>query len=269
VLVGAGDISYCGSEHDVATTKLLGKIEGTVFTLGDNAYPDGTAAEYDHCYGPTWGKYKTRTKPSVGNHDYNTAGASGYFAYFGAKAGDPKEGYYSYDLGRWHIVALNSNCGFIPVAGCGGDSAKGSAQLEWLKRDLTNNSARCTLAYFHHPRFTSGNYLPGLEQVTAFWRVLYNANADVILSAHDHNYQRFAPQDPNGTADPNRGIRQFVVGTGGAGLYAIKHPIKNTEVYSDETHGVLKLTLRQSGYSWRFVPVEGQEFTDSGSARCH
>jgi hypothetical protein len=263
IVVAAGDIAMCYNTGDEATAKLLGNIGGTVLTLGDNVYEDGTLQEFADCYGPSWGRYKDRTKPSPGNHDYHTEGAEGYFGYFGEAAGEPGKGYYSYNLGAWHLVALNSNCEF--VGGCG----TGSAQVRWLKNDLTYNRQKCTLAYFHHPLFTSGKYRPGIPEVKSLWEALYAAGADVVLNGHDHNYQRFAPQDPEGQADPERGIREFVVGTGGKSHYAISLPIANTQVYNDHTYGVLKLTLRPKSYDWRFIPVEGAQFTDSGSARCH
>ena len=214
-------------------------------------------------HNPYWGQFKARTRPSPGNHEYETAGASGYFDYFGAAAGDPDKGYYSYDLGSWHLVALNSNCEEIRCD-------PGSPQGRWLEEDLAaNDEVACTLAYFHHPLFTSGEYRPGIKRVEHLWEILYDAGVDVVLNGHDHNYQRFAPQDPQGRADPEAGIRQFVVGTGGRGLYQIPHPIANAEVYDDNTHGVLELTLHPKRYDWEFVPVEGETFSDSGVALCH
>jgi hypothetical protein len=268
VIVAAGDIADCGEEGDEQTARLVEGIEGgTVLALGDNAYEDGTAEEFKECYGPTWGQFKERTKPTPGNHDYETEGASAYFEYFGDAAGDPEEGYYSYDLGSWHIVALNSNCGEGEVR-CG----PGSAQRKWLEEDLAANSdeGRCTLAYMHHPRFSSGEEHGSTPKLEPLWEALYEAGADVVLSGHEHNYERFAPQDPYGKADPQRGIRQFVVGTGGRSHYPILDLLANSEVHNDETYGVLKLTLHPKSYEWRFVSVEGaQGFTDSGSARCH
>ena len=264
VVVAAGDIAICyGSRGDEATSRLLSDIGGTVLTLGDNAYEDGTPEEFADCYDPTWGRYKDRTRPSPGNHDYHSEGAEGYFGYFGEAAGEPGKGYYSYDLGAWHIVALNSNCEY--VGGCGA----GSAQVRWLTNDLRRNRTVCTLAYFHHPLFSSGEQHGGTPEVKPLWETLYEAGADVVLSAHEHNCERFAPQDADGGADPERGIREFVVGTGGKSHYEIVDPIANSEIHNDDTYGVLKLTLRPKGYDWRFVPVEGARFTDSGSARCH
>jgi hypothetical protein len=264
VIVAAGDIADCASEGDEATARLVGGIEGTVLTLGDNAYEDGTAHDFEECYEPTWGQFEARTRPSPGNHEYRTEGASAYFDYFGDAAGDPDEGYYSYDVGAWHIVALNSNCS--EVLRCG----PGSPQGRWLEEDLAANyEEACTLAYFHHPLFTSGEYRPGIERMKRLWEILYAAGVDVVLNGHDHNYQRFAPQDPEGRVDPEDGIRQFVVGTGGGSLYEIPDPIANTEVYNDDTYGVLELTLHPKRYEWEFVPVEGESFTDSGAAQCH
>jgi hypothetical protein len=263
VVIAAGDIADCATEDDEATAGLVGGIEGTILTLGDHAYESGTSADFAECYDPYWGRFKARTRPSPGNHEYETAGASGYFDYFGAAAGDPDKGYYSYDLGSWHLVALNSNCEEIRCD-------PGSPQGRWLEEDLAaNDEVACTLAYFHHPLFTSGEYRPGIKRVEHLWEILYDAGVDVVLNGHDHNYQRFAPQDPQGRADPEAGIRQFVVGTGGRGLYQIPHPIANAEVYDDNTHGVLELTLHPKRYDWEFVPVEGETFSDSGVARCH
>jgi hypothetical protein len=263
VIVAAGDIGTCSGTADEATARLAGGIDASaVLTLGDEACPEGTAQEFDKCYKPTWGRFENRTRPVPGNHEYNTEGAEGYFGYFGKAAGKPGEGYYSYDLGEWHMVALNSNCEEV---GCGASSP----QVRWLKADLAKNARACILAYFHYPLFSSGRYRPGVREVKPLWEALYAAGADVVLNGHDHNYQRFASQDPEGNADPERGIREFVVGTGGRSLYPILAPIANSEVYNDQTYGVLKLTLHPKGYEWRFLPVEGETFTDSGSARCH
>src|SRR5688572_15383634 len=258
VFVGAGDISNCGSNNnDEATAKLLDGITGTIFTLGDNAYPDGTAAQFADCYAPTWGRHKNRTRPSPGNHEYHTAGASGYYEYFGASAGDPGKGYYSYNLGAWHIISLNSEV----------DYAASSAQVQWLRADLAANSAVCTLAYWHRPRFSSGTH-GNSSRAQAFWNALYEYGADVVLNGHDHTYERFAPQNPNGQADPNRGIREFIVGTGGAGLYPFPSIQPNSEIRNNTAFGVLKLTLHATSYDWQFVPVAGQTFTDSGIGNC-
>jgi len=262
VLVGAGDIASCKSDGDEATAKLLDAIPGTVFTTGDNAYYSGTDEEFAYSYTPTWGRHKDRTMPAPGNHDYQTTGAVGYFNYFGAAAGDPTKGYYSYDLGAWHIVVINSNCS--RVGGCG----SGSAQEQWLRLDLAAHPAPCTLAYWHHPLFSSGQH-GNNPSVQALYQALYDYGADAVLNSHDHLYERFAPQDPSGNLDTARGIREFLVGTGGAGHYnwGIMQP--NSEVRNNTTFGVMKLTLHPTSYDWEFVPEAGETFTDSGSDSCH
>ncbi len=259
VLVGTGDIASCGSNGDEATAALLDRIPGTVFTAGDNAYDDGTAVEFARCYEPSWGRHKARTRPAPGNHDYETAGAAGYFGYYGLNAGPPGRGYYSYDLGDWHIVSLNSNISMNA----------GSQQEVWLRADLATSSKQCTLAYWHHPRFSSGVMYGNHPSTQPLWQALYEAGAEVIISGHEHNYERFAPQTPRGAADPAKGIRQFVVGTGGESLYDDQHtPEPNSEVFEGTTYGVLKLTLGPDAYSWEFVPIAGKSFRDSGSGSC-
>ncbi|MDQ3496251.1 MAG: metallophosphoesterase [Actinomycetota bacterium] len=261
VLVGAGDIASCRSTGDEATAGLLAGIEGTVATFGDNAYPRGTDADFARCYDPSWGQFKARTLPSPGNHE--AAGASGYLDYFGTAAGEPNKGYYSYDLGSWHVVSLNSNCLSV-VGGC----APGSPQEQWLKADLAANSNACTLAYWHHPRFSSG--IHGDQSfVDPFWNDLYQAGADVVLNGHDHDYERFAPLNPSGQPDPAQGIREFIVGTGGAELKAF-HRIKPTsEAQVAGKNGVLKMTLHPEGYDWQFVTAPNAGIADTGSASCH
>ena len=262
VLVGAGDIAGCDTTGDEQTAQLLDNIAGTVFTLGDNAYNSGTAAQFKNYYNPTWGRHKARTKPGVGNHEYLTSGASDYFGYFGSAAGDSKKGYYSYDRGAWHIIVLNSNCS--QVGGC----AAGSAQEKWLRADLANHPNRCTLAYFHAPLYSSGQH-GNSTYVRPFWKALYQANADVVLSGHDHSYERFAPQDPYGAFDSARGMREFVVGTGGKSHYPFGSIKPNSQVRNANTYGVLKLTLHAGSYDWKFVPQAGKTFTDSGTTGCH
>jgi len=264
VLVGAGDIASCSSSGDEATANLLDGISGTVFTLGDNAYDSGTATEYTNCYGPSWGRHRARTKPSPGNHEYNTTNATGYYGYFGSAAGDPTKGYYSYELGNWHIVVLNSNLS-CAVISC----AAGSTQEQWLRADLAANTKPCTLAYWHHPRFNSGADHGNDLDVAPFWDALYEFNADVILNGHEHVYERFAPQTPSAVADPVRGIRQFTVGTGGRSKYTFGTIQPNSEVRDATSYGVLKLTLHSNTYDWQFVPVAGSSFTDSGTGSCH
>jgi hypothetical protein len=261
VIVGAGDIADCTTTSDSATAALLDRIAGTVFTLGDNVYTSGTAAEFRDCYAPTWGRHRARTKPAAGNHDYKTAGATGYFGYFGANAGDPKKGYYSYDLGTWHIVVLNSNCG--AVGGCHATSPQGG----WLRANLAANLDKDVLAYFHHPRFSSGMH-GGSASMQAFWEILYAAGADVILNGHDHDYERFARQDPWARPDSAHGIRQFVVGTGGTYLRPRASTAANSQVFST-TYGVLRLTLRDGAYDWAFEPIAGSSFRDAGTTATH
>lgn len=258
VLVGSGDIAHCRSDGDEITADMLDNIPGTVFTTGDNVYRDGSPEEFANCYDPTWGRHKDRTYPSPGNHDYHTADAAGYFEYFGSRAGAPGRGYYSYDLGTWHIIVLNSN---LPVSG-------DSAQEAWLRADLAAHPVACTLAYWHHPRFSSGTVHGSSERIEPIWRALYDYGADVVLAGHEHNYERFAPQDPQGNADPARGIRQFVIGSGGRSHYEFGFPIANSEVRNSDTNGLLKLTLHDGHYSWEFIPEPGKSFTDSGTAPC-
>ena len=263
ILVGAGDIAGCKTSGDEATAALLDEIPGTVFTIGDNAYDNGTLAEFNDCYGPSWGRHKERTRPVPGNHEYNTTNANGHFRYFGAAGGDPDDGYYSYDLGSWHVVAINSNCS--EVGGCG----VGSRQEKWLRADLAASTRPCTVAYWHHPLFTSGADHPASSRMRPLFKVLYEHGAEVVVSGHNHNYERFAPQTPAGELDEDRGIRQFVVGTGGKSHYGFNAAKPNSEVRNATTFGVLELTLRQTGYDWRFVPEAGGTFTDSGSGDCH
>jgi calcineurin-like phosphoesterase family protein len=262
VLVGAGDISFCSNAGDSATAALLDRIPGTVFTTGDNVYMTGSEPEFNSCYHPTWGRHKARTRPALGNHEYYQTPAP-YFAYFGSAAGPPG-GYYSYDLGSWHIVVLNSTCPKI-AGGC----APGSPQERWLRADLAASTQPCTLAYWHHPRFTSSSAHGNTWSVDPFWRALYEHGAEVVINGHDHVYERFAPQTPAGQTDWSFGVRQFTAGTGGANHNPFGPPIANSQVRDSTTFGVLKVTLRPAGYDWQFVPVDGATFTDSGNGACH
>jgi hypothetical protein len=240
---------------------LVGAGYAAVLALGDLQYESGTIAAFAASYDLSWGRVKSITRPAPGNHDYGTARAAGYFDYFGAAAGDPGRGYYSYDLGDWHLVALNSNC--WAVNGCG----RGSPQERWLRADLAAHPARCTLAYWHHPRFSSGVHGSD-RRYTAFWQALVRARADVVLVGHDHDYERFAPQDASGRLDVAHGAREFVVGTGGRSLRGFRGSRPNSKARDATSMGILELTLGAGAYGWRFVPAVGF-FADSGSARCH
>ena len=265
ILVGAGDIASCFSSGDELTANVLDGISGTVFTLGDNAYDRGSSSEYADCYGPSWGRHKARTRPTPGNHEYGTSGASGYFNYFGSAAGTQGQGYYSYDLGAWHIIVLNSNTDCTTIS-CAADSPQG----QWLETDLRLNSKPCTLAYWHHPRFNSGAQHGNRTAVAPFWTLLYQYGADVVLNGHEHVYERFAPQRPDATPDAANGIRQFTVGTGGKEHYSFKSTLEpNSERRNATANGVLKLTLRSTSYNWEFVAAAGSSFTDTGTGNCH
>jgi hypothetical protein len=256
VLVGAGDIGVCDLPGAAATATLLDAIPGTVFTAGDNAYFSGTPDEFQRCYAPSWGRHRSRTRPTPGNHDYGTAGAAGYFAYFGPNAGDPGLGYYSFNAGSWHIVSLNSN---IPAG-------EGSAQYQWLAADLAETPSRCLAAVWHHPLYSSAEN-GSQPMMRAIWTLLQQAGAEFVVSGHDHVYERFAPQDASGQRVAT-GVRQFVAGTGGAALYAFRAPLPASEVRAS-TWGVLKLTLNDGSYMWEFVGVAGSGFTDAGIDSCH
>ena len=252
VLVGAGDIASCSLNYDEATAKLLDTISGTVFTTGDNAYTSGTYTEYTNCYHPTWGRHKSRTKPVPGNHEYNTSGAAGYFKYF-----TNVRSYYAYNRGDWRIYALNSEL----------DVSSSSAQVKWLKNDLANNRKKCVLAYWHKPRWSSGLSYGSDSSMQILWKTLYDAGAEVVISGHEHHYERFKQMNASGSA-VSRGLRQFVVGTGGAVLYGFGTIRSTSEVRNSTTHGVLKLTLNSNSYSWQFIPVAGKTFRDSGTTSC-
>lgn len=258
--VGAGDVALCNSGNDEKTAALLDNIPGTVFTLGDNAYQKGTAVQFADCYGASWGRHKARIRPAIGNHEYMTSGAQPYLDYFGVSKN------YAFKLGDWHIVSLDSNC---QLAENGASCAPTSPTMQWLKSDLALNSKPCTLVFFHHPRWSSGAEHGSDVKMSAAWKIMYAAGVDVVLSAHSHLYERFAPLAPDGTTDYAQGIRSFVIGTGGAGLTSFGTILPASRARNSTAHGVLKLTLRTDNYSWQFVPVAGQTFTDSGSSKCH
>jgi acid phosphatase type 7 len=253
IVLAAGDIASCDSNGDEETAALLDGHAGTVLPLGDIAYERGTLDEFNTCYGPSWGRHKSRTRPTPGNHEYLTAGAAGYFDYFGRAARPSGKSYYSFDLGRWHVIALNSE-------------RVTRAQVRWLRADLARAPTDCVLAYWHRPRWSGGQYADD-PHTAPFWNALYDARADVVLTAHDHNYQRYPPMNKRGAIDRRRGIRSFVVGTGGRHLYALRADPRR-RARNDHTWGLLELILRPGGYSWRFIPVAGGRYRDSGSGRC-
>jgi hypothetical protein len=263
VLLAAGDIAACDSTGDEATANLLDGLSGTVAAVGDTVYPSGTDQQFADCYDPSWGRHKSRTLPAVGDHEYETPGAAGYFRYFGASAGDPAKGWYSYDLGAWHVVVINSTC--VEIGGCD----TGSAQEQWLRADLAAHPASCTLAYWGEARFSSGSVHGNHPEMEPFWQALADYGAEVVLSGDDHVYERFAPQTPAGYLDLSAGITQFVIGTGGSWHYGFDAPEANSQVRNGDTFGILKLSLHSTSYDWQFVPVAGKSFTDFGSRPCH
>ncbi len=278
VMIGTGDIARCDSRGPEATADLVdsvlradtaAKIEKAVITLGDNAYTSGTVMQFANCFAPTWGDSANKLimkyiRPSPGNHEYHTSGADPYYKYFGKAAGDPAKGYYSYDIGEWHAVALNSEI----IVNSGFTNAQRKAQEDWLREDLKNNAKDCTVAYWHHPRFSSGTHGndPALRPV---WNILDENKADLILVGHDHNYERFVPQTADGVADTVRGIAQIVVGTGGATLRTVAStPVRNSAFVIAGRFGVLMLTLGAKEYRSAFLEVGGRVWDHSGG-KCH
>lgn len=257
VVLAAGDIADCRSPGDEQTAALLDTIPGMVLALGDNAYVNGTEAEYRDCYAPTWGRHRERTWPAPGNHDYNTPGAAPYYAYFGDRAGEPGRGYYSFGAGDWHIVMLNSNL----------DVSAGSEQERWLREDLAANPTRCAVAVIHHPLFSS-SWHGSNPPVAPLWQALYEAGVDVVLSGHDHVYERFLRMAPDGRPDPDRGIRSFVVGTGGARHYPFVRAAPGSAYRLDRSWGVLRLTLRNDRYEWEFLNAGDGRSMDHGGEAC-
>lgn len=260
VIVAAGDIASQGdpSQAQKATARLIRRIDPrAVLPLGDTQYEKGAYEDYRSSYHPTWGRFLRKTYPVPGNHEYGTPGASGYFRYFGARAHRQNGGYYSYNLGRWHLIALNSSKGGTPS----------EAQLRWLRRDLQRNDRRCEIAYWHHARFSSGDEHGPDGNMAAYWRILQANGVDVVLNSHEHNYERFAQMLPSGVPS-SRGVRQFVVGTGGDGLYGFRGDPMRGSRERIRDHGVLRLNLRARSYAWGFVRVGGGA-TDTGSTRCH
>ena len=256
VVLAAGDIASCDTNGDELTADLLDSTRGLVLTLGDNVYESGTTKEFAECFRPSWGRHKRRIRPAPGNHDYQTGTATGYFRYFGRAAGPGGRGYYSFDLGRWHLVSLNSER----------DTEAEGAQVRWLRGDLARSKARCVLAYWHRPRWSSSVYGDD-ARMAPLWNVLYDAGADVVLSGHAHSYQRYPPLNKRGEIDRIRGIRSFVVGTGGRRFHELR-PDRRRRAAQAHTLGVLRLSLRPAGYAWRFLPVAGGRYRDVGSGVC-
>jgi Calcineurin-like phosphoesterase len=265
VLLAAGDIGDCATQGDEATAGLLAEHpEATIAVLGDAAYPHGTAGDFERCFAPSWGRFRDRMRPATGNHEHATPKARGYARYFGTRGGPPGSYRYSYELGAWHVVVLDSDC--WRVGGCDLDDA----QARWMRVDLRSHRRRCTMAYWHRPPFSSGRYgdPAATERVRALWQVAVREGVDVVLTAHEHSYERHAPMDADGARDPG-GTRLFIVGTGGGNLRPYRDPpLPTTEVRNDDTWGLLRLELRPDGYDWRFIPVEGRTFTDRGSGTC-
>lgn len=266
ILLAAGDIAECDAQGDEATAKILdANPDAIVVTLGDNAYPEGTLADFERCYDPSWGRFKDRTRPATGNHDHSTTDAKGYADYFGARGGDFDRYYYSYRARNWHVVVLNSDC--WRIGGCGAEDP----QLDWLREDIAKNPAECTLAYWHRPPFSSGRYgdEANTRRVRPLWETIHELGVDVALVGHEHSYERFEPMNAAGEPEAD-GVRLFVVGTGGGNLRTFDDlPLETTDARNDDTWGVLKLTLGDGRYDWNFLGVEGSTFTDAGSGTCH
>ncbi|HET7232447.1 MAG TPA: metallophosphoesterase [Longimicrobium sp.] len=256
VVLAAGDIGDCHRTDDQATAALLDSIPGEVLALGDEAYPDGSAYDFSHCYDPAWGRFRARTHPTPGNHEYVREGGDAYFDYFGAAAGPRGKGWYSFDLGAWHVVALNSEA----------DTRAGSEQERWLRDDLRAHPARCVLAFWHRARFTSGRH-GSTAAVAPLWRDLEAVGAELVVQGHDHDYERFDPLDADGRPD-RRGIRSFVVGTGGAERHGFGAPLRGSVVRMNRYPGVLKLTLRPRGYAWEYITAGGPRSADRGEGSC-
>jgi hypothetical protein len=264
VLLAAGDIAESNGKSEL-TAQLLDRNPGVVMTLGDNAYPNGTTSDYTSWYQPTWGRHLWRTHGAVGNHEYNSSSTGAdYSAYFGDAAGPQGKYYYSYEVNGWHVVVLNSNCYY--VGGC----KTGSPQMTWLQGDLDASTAKCTIAVWHHPMFSSGNPNGTDSAMTDVWNLLMAHDVELVLNGHDHAYERFAPQDASGTAKPN-GIREFIAGTGGGDLYPTATLLPNSQARLTGVAGILRLDLNAGGYGWQFLPVDGASSaaTDSGTDTCH
>ena len=277
VMIGAGDIASCTSPGDELTAALVDSVlkadsaaivEDVVFTLGDNAYPDGTDRDFALCFTPSWGdsarRIMKRIRPAPGNHEHAIFGAAAYYEYFGKKAGEPRKGFYSYSLGDWHVIVLNSEIVVNPVF----TAEERKAQEDWLNDDLKFNTRKCTVAYWHHPRFSSGWH--GSDRLlSGFWQLLYDNNVDLILNGHDHDYERFKPMTPAGLTDSTRGIVELVVGTGGGELRGMGNPVVPNSAARVQGHfGVLKLTLGKEEWRSAFLSTNGRVYDPSGG-RCH
>jgi hypothetical protein len=277
VFIGAGDIAVCGTSGDEGTAHIVDSVltaaatkksESAVFTLGDNAYPSGAGGvdkDFPRCFSPSWGSARIMKviHPAPGNHEYDSGSGAPYFTYFGDRAGPAGKGYYSYDVGGWHVISLNSELFFGRS-----NPSEATAQEEWLRKDLAGHRVLCTLAYFHRPLFSSGEGSP-TQQVRGLWQILYDAGADVILSGHHHHYERFLPQTPSGVADVRNGIEEIIAGTGGGKLRGVHNPLAYNSV--TEIHGrfgVLKLMLGSGEYSHAFIDTDGRVW-DPARGKCH
>lgn len=279
VMIGAGDIAVCGTMGDEATGALVDsvlktdsveKVETVVFTAGDNAYPsgaEGPAYTFIRCFNPSWGSKRIMRSihPAPGNHDFENTMGAGYYKYFGDRAGPAGKGYYSYDIGEWHAVSLNSEILVDP----GPNSGEAKAQEEWLIKDLKDHGKPCTLAYFHRPLFSSGDFHGPTPEVQGLWDILYEAGVDLVLDGHDHHYERFLPQTPSGVADSVKGIEEIIVGTGGGERRGLRYPLAaNSAAQVHGYWGVLKLTLGAGEYRHAFLDIGGRVW-DRGGRKCH
>ncbi len=255
-ITAVADVAGCNSQGDEATAAIVDTLPGIVIMAGDIAYESGTRQQFDDCYHPSWGRHRDRTRPAPGNHEYETESGAPYFEYFGDLAGPKGLGYYSFNAGSWHIVSLNSNI----------DMSAGSPQEQWLRKDLAENPSLCTLAFWHHPLFTSGLH-QGNPSVAPLWRALQEAGAEIVVTGHDHHYERFAPQNVDAVAD-SRGLRQFIVGNGGHSIFPALFAAANSQKRYDTGYGVLRLALGERRYEWKLIPVIPGDFSDEGSGDC-
>lgn len=262
-ILAVGDIAVCGMQNDELTGQLAAELPGTILALGDMVYESGTESEFKRCFDSSWGAVKDRIRPVPGNHEFETAGAGPYYEHFGDAAGTPGLGWYSFDIGAWHVIALNSNCRDQQNV-CSDDSPQG----DWLETDLARHPTACTLAFMHHPRWTSGEH--GSDPLLGeFWTMLYDAGVDVVLTGHDHDYERFTPMDADGAADPTRGIRLFIVGTGGRSLDPFADILPTSEARNNVSYGVLQMALYDGHYTWEFIPTDADGYRDAGTGTCH